>query len=201
MNKLQRLTELSQGDYQAFLYDCDGTLTDNMEAHKKSYVTVAAGRGVTIDPAIVDQYAGLPIPMVVEEINRRYHTSFDPLEFEQQKSLVYYNEYIEHVQPIQFVVDHLKAHVGKVKIGVVSGGARSVIEKTLQVLGLTAEVEILVCAGETERGKPYPDPFLRAAELLDVPPHTCLVFEDGNAGVQAAEAAGMDWIRIDKVEG
>jgi HAD superfamily hydrolase (TIGR01509 family) len=57
----------------------------------------------------------------------------------------------------------------------------------------------MVCAGETEHGKPYPDPFLKAARLLGVAPGDCLVFEDGQAGVQAAEAAGMKWVRIDQV--
>lgn len=57
----------------------------------------------------------------------------------------------------------------------------------------------MVCSGETVQGKPYPDPFLRAAQLLGVAPGDCLVFEDGEAGVQAAEAAGMKWVRIDKL--
>jgi HAD superfamily hydrolase (TIGR01509 family) len=48
-------------------------------------------------------------------------------------------------------------------------------------------------------GKPYPDPFLLAAWKLGVAPETCLVFEDGLPGVQAAEAAGMHWIRVDEI--
>jgi HAD superfamily hydrolase (TIGR01509 family) len=60
-------------------------------------------------------------------------------------------------------------------------------------------VDVLVCAGETPRGKPYPDPFLGAAEKLALNLACCMVFEDGNAGVQAAESAGMHWIRIDKI--
>jgi HAD superfamily hydrolase (TIGR01509 family) len=58
----------------------------------------------------------------------------------------------------------------------------------------------LVCAGDTERGKPFPDPFLRAAELLNVAPEECLVFEDGVPGVKAAEAAGMHWVRVDQLK-
>ncbi len=52
---------------------------------------------------------------------------------------------------------------------------------------------------ETERGKPYPDPFLKAAKLLSVLPSECLVFEDGEAGTTSTTAAGMPWIRIDKI--
>ncbi|WP_407427770.1 HAD family hydrolase [Arcticibacter sp.] len=197
--KLAELTELSKGDYEAFLYDCDGTLADNMAAHKESYAQVALGGGIEIDPAIIDEFAGLPIPVVVEKINERYGATFDPQTFEMEKYAIFYNNYIEHTKPVQFVVDHLLAHVGKVKIAVVSGGSREAILKTLRVLGIESEVDVLVCAGETPRGKPYPDPFLKAAELLGVKPDTCLVFEDGQAGVEAAEMAGMDWIRIDKL--
>lgn len=197
--KLAQLTELSKGDYKAFLYDCDGTLADNMSAHKESYVQVALGAGVAIDPAIIDEFAGLPVPVVVEKINERYGATFDPTGFEKEKYGIFYNDYIEHTKPVKFVVDHLLAHVGKVRIAVVSGGSREAIEKTLRVLGIGSEVEVLVCAGETRRGKPHPDPFLKAAELLGVEPEACLVFEDGQAGVDAAESAGMDWIRIDKL--
>lgn len=199
-SKYEVLSKLAEGDYKALLYDCDGTLADNMEAHKDSYVKVASDQGVTIDREIIDEFAGLPIPKVVVEINKRYSTNFDPDEFEATKSALFYNEFIPRIKPIDFVVDHLKANAGKLKIGVVSGGSQKMIEKTLQVLGIRDLVEVLVCAGDTPRGKPYPDPFLLAAEKLAVEPKDCLVFEDGSAGVQAAEAAGMKWIRIDKIE-
>lgn len=196
---LQALTELSRGEYKAFLYDCDGTLADNMGAHKLTYVAVAARQGVTIDPAIVDEFAGLPIPAVVEEINKRYNYSFNPLVFEAQKAELFYSEYIEHTQPIRYVVDHLVANAGKVRIGVVSGGVRKSVQRTLEVLGIADLVEVLVCAGDTAKGKPWADPFLLAAKQLGIAPRDCLVFEDGAPGVQAAEAAGMKWIRIDQV--
>ncbi len=85
------------------------------------------------------------------------------------------------------------------KIGVVSGGSRRMIEKTLDVLGVSDITDTLVCAGETPHGKPHPAPFLKAAEKLGVSPEKCLVFEDGEAGVKSAIAAGMQWIRIDKI--
>ncbi|WP_266206145.1 HAD family hydrolase [Pontibacter kalidii] len=198
---LHVLTQLSMGDHKAFLYDCDGTLADNMQAHKDTYVKVAAERGVEIDPAIVDEFAGLPIPAVVEQINKRYGSDFDPVEFERLKSALFYKEFITLTKPVQFVVDHLVAHAGRVKIGVVSGGSRKMIQKTLEVLGIAELVEVLVCAGETLRGKPFPDPFLSAAEQLGVSPASCLVFEDGVPGVKAAEAAGMKWIRVDQISG
>ncbi len=197
--KYKLLTERTQGNFKAFLYDCDGTLADNMDAHKETYQRVASGAGVDIHTAIIDEFAGLPIVSVVAEINKRYNANFDAIAFEAAKYKLYYEEYINKILPIAYVVDHLKAHAGKVKIGVVSGGSRQSIEKTLAVLGIDHLVEVMVCAGETRRGKPYPDPFLQAAQLLGVEPETCMVFEDGNAGVQAAGSAGMQWVRIDQL--
>jgi HAD superfamily hydrolase (TIGR01509 family) len=198
-DKYKALCELAKGDFEAFLYDCDGTLADNMEAHKETYVKVAAERGVEIDAAIVDELAGWPIPKVVEEINKRYGSHFDPVEFEQLKSDLFYHEFIEHTRPVHHVIDHLMANAGNHKIAVVSGSSRIMVEKTLKVLGIAHLVDVIVCAGETAHGKPYPDPFLAAAEKLGVKPRECLVFEDGDPGVKAAEAAAMKWIRIDKI--
>jgi beta-phosphoglucomutase-like phosphatase (HAD superfamily) len=55
----------------------------------------------------------------------------------------------------------------------------------------SAGFEAVVCGDDVARSKPFPDPYLRAAELLQVPPHDCLVIEDSPTGVAAAEAAGM----------
>lgn len=193
------LTRLSSGEYDAFLYDCDGTLADNMGAHKASYRAVASMYGFELDDAIIDELAGWPILQVAEEIKRRYDAGFDPAVFVQQKNSMYEVSFIQETQPIEFVVEHLKAHAGKVRIAVVSGGSRASVSRTLRMLGISTLVEILVCAGETTRGKPFPDPFLAAATKLAVAPSRCLVFEDGLPGVRAAEAAGMRWIRIDHV--
>lgn len=193
------LTELSKGDFDAFLYDCDGTLADNMEGHKASYRAAALMYGFELDDTIIDELAGWPIIQVAEEIRKKYSASFNPEVFAQLKNMLYEDTFIQETKPIDFVVAHLKAHVGKVRIGVVSGGSQVSVSRTLQQLGITKLVEVLVCAGDTTRGKPYPDPFLYAAEQLGVDPTRCLVFEDGNPGVQAAVAAGMQWIRIDHV--
>ena len=193
------LTELSKGDFDAFLYDCDGTLADNMEGHKASYRAAALMYGFELDDTIIDELAGWPIIQVAEEIRKQYGVSFNPEDFAQLKNMLYEDTFIQETKPIDFVVAHLKAHVGKVHIGVVSGGSHVSVSRTLQQLGITKLVEVLVCAGDTARGKPYPDPFLYAAERLGVDPTRCLVFEDGNPGVQSAVAAGMQWIRIDQV--
>lgn len=197
--KLQLLTEMTEGAYEAFLYDCDGTLADNVPAHKAAFVKAAAQYGIDLDDSIVDELAGWPTVLVATEISKRYKVDFDIQEFSKLKTKVFFEDFIEETKPIAFVVDHLKNHLGKVKVGVVSGGSRGTVSKTLSVLGIFDHLDVMVCAGETPKGKPFPDPFLLAAEKLGVAPEKCVVFEDAEAGVIGAQAAGMKAIRVDKL--
>ena len=198
LEKLTFLTQRTADKYEAFLYDCDGTLADNMMAHKLAYKEVAANYGVALDLEMVDEFAGMPTAIFAKEITRRYDVEL-PDTFASEKSQIFIDKYIEKTQPISYVAEHLKNHVGKVKIAVVSGGSRKTVTKTLTVLGLIDLIDVMVCAGETPKGKPAPDPFLAAAEALGVAPEKCIVFEDADLGVQGAVAAGMDWVRVDKI--
>lgn len=198
IEKLKILEQMIEGEYEAFLYDCDGTLADNMTAHKLAYKEVAANYGIALDVNIIDELAGWPTVLLAKEISRRYKVDL-PDTFANEKSEVFISKYIEQTQPIPFVFEHLKKNVGLIKIGVVSGGSRPTVTKTLSVLGLTDLIDVLICAGDTLKGKPFPDPFLKAAQDLGVPPVKCLVFEDAVPGTKAAEAAGMKWIRIDQI--
>lgn len=185
--------------FKALLYDVDGTLADNMPAHKAAYVAAAAEYGIELDDHIVVELAGWPTIDVAAEINKRYQRDIDTLEFAQTKSRIFREQFIRQTKPVDYVLQHLLENVGKKKIGLVSGGSRSTLNVTLEVINLTGKFETLVCAGDTPEGKPSPQPFLLAAEQLDVAPADCLVFEDGDPGVQGAIAAGMSWVRVDKI--
>jgi len=72
-----------------------------------------------------------------------------------------------------------------------TGGYHRLAWKTMHILGLDKYFDILVSADDVERPKPYPDTFLKCAELMGVRPEVCEVFEDGDPGIQAAKSAGM----------
>lgn len=194
--KFTLLQQKSAG-YGTLLYDVDGTLADNMHAHRAAYAATAAEYGIALDDTIVDELAGWPTVAVAEEIAVRYEKTIDYLAFAKRKSTIFIERFIRSTVPVDYVYAHLLANVGKKRIGLVSGGSRPTLNITLEVIGLHGKFETLVCAGDTPEGKPSPQPFLLAAEQLGVAPETCLVFEDGEPGVQGAIAAGMGWTRID----
>lgn len=196
--KFEILQEKS-APFKALLYDVDGTLADNMPAHKAAYVSAAAAYDIDLDDQIVEELAGWPTIDVAIEIGKRYKKNLDPIAFAKLKSKIFIEQYIRQTKPIDYVFQHLLDNVGKKKIGIVSGGSRSTVSITLDVIDVTGKFQALVCAGDTPEGKPSPQPFLLAAKQLDVEPAECLVFEDGDPGVQGAIAAGMSWIRIDQI--
>src|SRR5204862_8256100 len=73
---------------------------------------------------------------------------------------------------------------------------RQVVQEVLALQGLRRFFPVMVSSADVARGKPAPDIFLRAAELLGVAPKDCWVIEDSKPGVAAGLAAGMRVIAI-----
>jgi beta-phosphoglucomutase len=86
----------------------------------------------------------------------------------------------------------------RVPVAVVSGAHRAEVEPVLAAVGLASAVSALVTIEDLERGKPDPEGYLRALELLDegIPAADVTVFEDTEAGVAAAKAAGMRCVAV-----
>jgi len=85
----------------------------------------------------------------------------------------------------------LKANYGKLPIACGTGADSIMARKTLEVIGAIDMVDAIVACDDVKNGKPAPDTFLKCAELLQVEPEYCVVFEDGQPGIDAAIAAGM----------
>lgn len=198
IRKYNKLKEISE-PFEALLFDVDGTLADNMHAHKSAYAAAAAEYNIDLDPTIIDETAGWPTVAVAEEISKRYNTPLDKDVFAKRKSAIFVERYVQDTLPIEYVRKVLFENVGKKKIGIVSGGSRSTLAITLNVIEVEGKFESLVCAGDTPQGKPSPQPFEKCAQELDVEPSRCLVFEDGDPGVRGAISAGMSWVRIDQL--
>jgi sugar-phosphatase len=83
-----------------------------------------------------------------------------------------------------------------IRWAIVTSGTNRMANLRLETTGFP-KPDVFVTVEMTRRGKPNPDPFLRAAELLNVQPKGCIVFEDSNPGVLAAKAAGMRVIALE----
>jgi HAD superfamily hydrolase (TIGR01509 family) len=187
---------LPDGDFAAYLFDCDGTIADSMPLHYIAWGRALREYGCTsFTEELFYAWGGMPVGDVVAELNRRGGLSIPIEEFAHRKENLYY-ELIHQLQPIPEVLEQIHLQHGKVPFAVVSGSTRESVVKSLEALGILDLFDTLVCAGDYTRGKPDPEPFLLAAQRLGVDPKRCLVFEDAEVGIRAATAAGMASVRI-----
>ena len=77
-----------------------------------------------------------------------------------------------------------------------TSSGHATVQRNLAMHGLEGRFDAVIAAGDYARGKPAPDPFLRAAEVLGLPPAACLVLEDSHNGIRAAAAAGTPVIMV-----
>jgi HAD superfamily hydrolase (TIGR01509 family) len=186
---------LPPGPFGAYLFDCDGTLADSMPVHFRAWTRAVEEHGGTFPPDLFAAWAGIPLGRTVEMLNEKFGYTMPIAETIRRKEELFL-ELLPEVRGVASVIAIVEREAGRIPFAVVSGSPRRSLLKTLDALGLTPMFPVILGAEDYTRGKPDPEPFLRAAELLGVAPGRCLVFEDAEAGIQAAEAAGMQWVRV-----
>ncbi|WP_043588299.1 HAD family hydrolase [Geminisphaera colitermitum] len=190
--------ELPDHDYAAYIFDCDGTLADTMPAHHRSWARVAAEAGNALSRELFHTWGGRSCREIVDTINQLWNLNLDANETMERRDR-YFCELLDEggISPIAPVVAIARnLHERGRPIAVASGGRHSIVRPTLAAVGVDDLFDVVVCAGDYERGKPHPDAFLVAATRLGIAPGECLVFEDSAAGIQAARAAGMACVVI-----
>ena len=104
---------------------------------------------------------------------------------------------MREVQPIfRGLPELVEKLAARCPLAIASGSEHIVIQAVLSMRGLQRFFSAVVSSSDVKRGKPAPDIFLRAAELLKVAPRDCWVIEDSKPGVTAGLAAGMKVIAI-----
>ncbi len=187
---------LPEGDFKAYLFDCDGTIADSMPIHFIAWTQALKEYGCTsFTEELFYAWGGRPVAAIVEELSRRDGLTIPVEAFSQRKESLYY-ELIHELKPVPEVLEQIHLQHGRIPFAVVSGSTRESVVRSLETLKILHLFDTLVCAGEYERSKPAPDPFLLAAQRLGVAPERCLVFEDAEIGMEAARAAGMAAVRI-----
>ncbi|MGB8353810.1 MAG: HAD family phosphatase, partial [Chthoniobacteraceae bacterium] len=178
-----------------YIFDCDGTLADTMPLHYMAWCAALKDDACTFPEALFYELGGTPTEKIVEILNERCGTNLPPRETALKKEEIYI-KMIPRILPIEPVIELVNKYHGSHPMAVASGGYRRVVLQTLNALGIADKFDAIVGAEDYIHGKPSPDPFLEAARRLGVAPEKCLVFEDAQIGIQAAKAAGMQWVLV-----
>lgn len=151
--------------------------------------------GIPIEYEYVQsEYLGRSFSYVVEDVSKKYNVLLpDSAEetYRQKLQLVFSKE----LQPIEGIADVLR-HLS-VDYCLASSSSPERIKNSLDNTSLTKWfLNRIFSADQVDNGKPAPDLFLRAAEVMAYNPGNCLVIEDSRPGIQAAVSAGMEVVHF-----
>jgi sugar-phosphatase len=165
--------------FAAVLSDLDGVLVDSGDAVERVWREWAVERG--LDPDDVGRAShGVPGRQVIERVAPELDAVAEAERVDRLHAAT-------GGSPLPGAAE-LLATVSP--LAVVTSCSPPLAAARFAAAGL-APPPVLITSDRTERGKPFPDPYLAAASALGVDPGLCLVIEDAPAGVAAARAAGM----------
>ncbi|WP_303830527.1 HAD family hydrolase [Asticcacaulis taihuensis] len=182
-------------DIEAIIFDCDGTLADTFGAHFRAFRDILADYQIAFKAEFYHARLGLSRYQLLEELKQIQSKPFD----EQAVAARNTAAFLAHqsaIRPIPYTHDILRNQYGRLRLGVASSGQRSIVEATLEALGVRDMLDTVVTIEDAGVGKPAPDLYLLAAKRLGVAPRFVQAYEDSDEGMEAAERAGMRVIDI-----
>ena len=182
---------------RAVIFDFNGTLSQDEPILCEIFCELFAEHGRPLSAQeYFDELAGLSDPEIVRAWLGRDHPSVDEVI---ERRIARYRELVADGSSVPDPVrEAVRYAAERVPVAIVSGAAREEIEPVIGAAGLAASIRTIVGAEDVADGKPDPAGYLRALELLDggLEASEVVVFEDTEAGIASAKAAGLRCIAV-----
>jgi HAD superfamily hydrolase (TIGR01509 family) len=182
---------------RAVIFDFNGTLSDDEPILFEIFRDLFAEYGRPLSAQeYFDELAGLSDPEIVGTWLGQDHPAVDEVI---ERRTERYRELVADGSSVsEDMREAVRYAAAQVPVAIVSGASRAEIEPVLDAARLTDLVHVVVAAEDVARGKPDPAGYLRALELLggELESPDVLVFEDSEAGIASAKAAGMRCIAV-----
>lgn len=187
---------------RAFLFDMDGTLYDSMPNHASSWYQMIREHGIDCTPEEFYLYEGatghFTVNLLIQRAWGREATAEEVETFYQRKAEIFRTKPAPAVMPgARELVEAVANLPWEPQIVLVTGSAQgSLLDKLDADFPGRFPAERRITALNVSRGKPFPDPFLRGAELAGVEPRECVVIENAPLGVTSADRAGCFTVAV-----
>lgn len=189
---------------KAAIFDLDGVIVDTAHYHYIAWKRLASEFGINLTPSQNELLKGVSRMKSLEIILDMGKVNLSEGEKEKlaERKNKWFVEYIESIRPEEIFpgVKELLAQIRQhgIKVGLASSSKNA--PRVIELLGIASEFDTLVDGTMIVHTKPDPEIFLLTARKLNVQPAACVVFEDAEAGVEAAKAAGMKCVGVGSVD-
>ena len=188
----------AESTIDAVIFDMDGLLLDSEVLAIQSLRDAGRSLGVDLPVEFCHRMIGTPLDHCRALVMERFGPGF-PLDRyfalqEAQLETLVASGRLALKGGVAELLDGLDAH--GIPRAIATSSSRVRTDHHLGLVGIAGRFEHIVTRDDVARGKPNPDPFLKAASLLGVAPARCLALEDSHNGVRAAHAAGMRVVMV-----
>ena len=182
--------------YQGIIFDLDGVLCSTDEYHYRAWKALADRLNIPFDRERNNLLRGVSrmqsLDIILEKADRAYSEE-EKAAFAEEKNALY-RQLLGGMSPDDLTEDVRRTlrELRKTAVRLAIGSSSKNTPFILERLGLSGFFDAVADGNCITHSKPHPEVFLKAAELLGLPPRDCLVVEDAHAGVEAAAAGGFD---------
>jgi beta-phosphoglucomutase-like phosphatase (HAD superfamily) len=181
----------------AVVFDMDGLLFDTEVLYQEAIQLAAAEGGHEVAIDVFNRTVGLPWAQSRALLLSHFGEAF-PVDQFQETWVRHFWMIAETRLALKLGALELLDTLDQFRLprAIATSSSRRTVERHLTAHNLMGRFAEIVGHGDYEKGKPAPDPFLKAAERLGVEPHLCLALEDSHNGVRSASSAGMMTIMV-----
>lgn len=181
--------------FRGILFDFDGTLAGTMEDNYRAWQHVLHEAGADISREEYFLLEGMKLAEVARTLSEKHGVTLPDYADMARRKEAYYADH--HSFGLYPDVDRITAMLAKagIPMAIVTAGHYDRIVRSAPAEFLS-RFKAVVTGDRTERNKPFPDPYLKAAEDIGVPIGECLVVENAPLGIRSAKAAGAYCVAI-----
>jgi len=170
----------------------DGTIVDSMPTHVESWISALEEFGHQLSVEELHKNNLGNVYDVVRRILGDHLTDEQVDRVAERKEILFRENFISRLEPVAGLESFLEhARQLKIPMALATNAGTDNIDYILDGLQIRDYFNVVLSGFDVQSAKPDPEMFLRASAMLEYPPEACIVFEDSENGVKAAQAAGM----------
>lgn len=180
------------------LFDWDGVIIDSSRQHEESWERLAREENHELPEDHFKKGFGMKNEIIIPKLLGWASEPDDIRRLSLRKEALYREIVAERgVEPLPGVREFLdRLRSAGIPCAIASSTHRENIDLSLSRMGLADHFSAIVTAEDVSHGKPHPEPYEKAAELLGRDPRHCVVFEDALMGIEAGIAAGAKVVAV-----